>query len=317
MRIQNLCWILLFCLIYTSCIHTKRKSDLNNTKTLKVLSWNIWHGGHVKAYGKKACDNTIGLLKESQADVIFMVETYGAAHQVADSLGYYHRLLSSNLSIYSKYPITETYTFPDSISAFHFGGVMIRKDGHKIRLFNTWLHYLPDCTLVPTGSSSQEIVAWDDKGTRDDEIKMILRQIAPFIQEAKQIPIIMAGDFNGHSHLDWTEAAKNVKYHNGATALWTVSREMQQVGFIDSYRELHPDVTKDIGATWIYGHDAQNQAKNDYTARIDYIYYQGNLQAISSNTFVKPLTQTLSYQGKDFFYPSDHGFVTTTFIVQK
>lgn len=60
-------------------------------KKLKVLSWNVWHGGHSKTYPGKGCEGTVGILKKSGADVVLMVETYGAAPMVADSLGYqYH-----------------------------------------------------------------------------------------------------------------------------------------------------------------------------------------------------------------------------------
>mgnify|MGYP000157006753 CR=1 FL=1 len=102
----------------TSCTKEVQKDN-----TLKVLSWNIWHEGHSNKYGKQACDGVIGVLKKSEADVILMIETYGTSDKVADSLGYYHRLLSSNLSIYSRYPIVKTYTFPDQISTFNFGAV--------------------------------------------------------------------------------------------------------------------------------------------------------------------------------------------------
>lgn len=129
-----------FCLTFmgTSCTKEVQKDN-----TLKVLSWNIWHEGHSNKYGKQACDGVIGVLKKSEADVILMIETYGASDKVADSLGYYHRLLSSNLSIYSRYPIVKTYTFPDQISTFNFGGVEILMHGKKVRIFDTWLHYLP------------------------------------------------------------------------------------------------------------------------------------------------------------------------------
>ena len=48
-------------------------------KKLKVLSWNVWHGGHSKTYPGKGCEGTVGILKKSGADVVLMVETYGAA----------------------------------------------------------------------------------------------------------------------------------------------------------------------------------------------------------------------------------------------
>lgn len=44
-------------------------------------------------------------------------------------------------------------------------------DGTPVRLFDTWLHYLPDMRLVPTEQSETDILAWDDAGTRDNEIR--------------------------------------------------------------------------------------------------------------------------------------------------
>ena len=279
---------------------------------LKVLSWNVWHEGHFKAFGPKACDATIGILKQSKADVITMIETYGASDMVADSLGFYHRLLSSNLSIYSRYPIVETYTFNDSISTFNFGGVKIDVNGKPVRVFATWISYLPDCRLTPTHLSENEILAWDDSGTRDDETRTILNILKPFIDEADSIPVIMGGDFNSFSHLDWTDATKDLYNHGGAVVHWTVSQLMEKAGFKDSFREVHPDPAEYIGTTWIT--DADSLETPNRQDRIDYIYYQGkSLQAIASDCIDNRLGEMFPYKGKEFFYPSDHGFVITTF----
>lgn len=279
------------------------------SKELKVLSWNIWHGGHSKEYPGKGCDGTIGMIKKSGADVITMVETYGASDKVADSLGYYHRLLSSNLSIYSRYPIMETYTFPDSISTFNFGGVMINVNGQKVRVFDTWIHYLPDATIVPTDKSEEEILAWETAGSRDDEMRKILSVLKPYLQQADSIPVIMGGDFNIHSHLDWTEATKDMYDHNGAVVNWPVSVMLEQAGFKDSFREMNPDPTKNIGTTWRYGTGSNNRSY-----RIDYIYYLGNkLKAVASESHNGLLGESYTFKGEDFFYGSDHGFVLTTF----
>ena len=209
-------------------------------KTLTVLSWNVWHGGHSKTYPGKGCEGTIGILKKSNADVILMVETYGAAPMVADSLGYGYHLISDNLCIYSRYPIVKKYTYPDVIGTFNFGGVEIDMDGTPVRLFDTWIHYLPDMRLAPTDKSEEEILAWDDAGTRDDEIRKILGVLKPVIAEADSIPVIMGGDFNSHSHLDWTEATKDMYNHGGAVVNWTVSKEMEAANFKDSFREVNP-----------------------------------------------------------------------------
>lgn len=276
---------------------------------LKVLSWNIWHGGHSEAYPGKGCEGVIGILKKSQADVILMIETYGASDQVADALGYYHRLLSSNLSIYSRYPIVETLTYPDSISTFNFGGVELDVNGKRVRVYDTWLHYLPDMRLVPTDKSEAEILAWDDEGTRDEEIRRILSVMQPALAASDSIPVIIGGDFNDHSHLDWTAATKNMYNHGGAVVNWTVSKIMEQAGFKDSFREMNPDPTTALGPSWYWSGDAK-----DRMDRIDFIYYQGKgIKAVEGESYNGDLGGYLDFKGDRFFYASDHGFVLTTF----
>lgn len=294
-------------LMLSACVPQKEQPVL--AKELKVLSWNVWHGGHAKEYPGESCEGTMGILKKSNADVILMIETYGCSDQVADHLGYYHRLLSSNLSVYSRYPIVKTYTFPDSISTFNFGGVELDVDGKRVRVFDTWLHYLPDMRLVPTDKPEAEILAWDDEGSRDEEIKRILSVLQPVMAEADSIPIIMGGDFNDHSHLDWTEATRNMYNHGGAVVKWTVSKIMQEAGFTDSFREMHPDPAKELGPTWYWTGD-----KKDRLDRIDFIYYKGKtLKAVHSESYNADLPGYLDFYGEKFFYASDHGFVMTTF----
>lgn len=298
--------------LITSC-NTSGVQNTKKEKELKVLSWNIWHGGHSEAYPGVGCEGTIGILKKSGADVILMLETYGAAPMVADSLGYNYELLSDNLCIYSRYPIKKTYTFPDSIATFNFGGVEIDVDGMPVRVFDTWLHYLPDMRLTPTDKTEAEILAWDDAGTRDEEVRKIVSLLTPFLQETDSIPVIIGGDFNSHSHLDWTEATKNMYKHGGAVVNWTVSKEMEKARFIDSFREINPDPTQNLGITWLNSGDVP-----DREDRIDYIYYQGKtIQATESETFNQQLGEKLDFKGESFFYASDHGFVLTTFKIKK
>lgn len=293
----------------TSC---ETKKDMK--KELTVLAWNIWHGGHSKAYPQQGCEGAIGILKQSNADVIIMVETYGAAPAVADSLGYEYHLISDNLSIYSRYPIMDTYAYPDSIDTFNFGGVQIDVEGAPVRVFGTWLHYLPDARLVPTDRSESEILAWETEGTRLNEIKRIISVLNPVLAQADSIPVIMGGDFNIHSHLDWTEATKSLYNHGGAVVRWPVSVAMQDAGFKDSFREMNPDPVKNIGVTWLTEADSlETESRMD---RIDFIYYQGRtIQAVESQCYDNSLAKEFSFNGDIFFYPSDHGFVLTKFVV--
>lgn len=298
---------------FFSC-NLKSPDTKKQEKKLTVMAWNVWHEGHSNAYPGKGCEGTIDIIRKSETDVILMVETYGAAPMVADSLGYNYSLLSSNLCIYSRYPILKTYTFPEQISTFNFGGVEIDMEGTPVRLFNTWLHYLPDARLVPTDKPEADILAWDDAGSRDEEIRTILNILKPMIAETDSIPVIIGGDFNSHSHLDWTEETKNMYNHGGAVVNWTVSKEMEAAKFKDSFRELNPDPVKNIGTTWLTDVDSlETVSRFD---RIDYIYYQGKtIQAIESECYDNILGEMFLFKGKEFFYASDHGFVLTMFKI--
>lgn len=306
--------VILFYLILACSLLACSKSSQKG-KELKVLAWNIWHGGHSKAYPGKGCEGTIGILKKSEADVILMVETYGAGPMIADSLGFHYELLSDNLCIFSRYPITQTFVFPEQISTFNFGGIQIDMDGTPVRLFDTWLHYLPDIRLAPLEKTEAEILAWDDAGTRDEEIRAILSVLQPYLQETDSIPIIVGGDFNSHSHLDWTEKTKGMFGHNGAVVNWTVSRGMEKAGFKDSFREIHPRPEKRLGVTWMYevGEEVEPPTRMD---RIDYIYYKGKtLKVENSQVYNRLVGELFAFRGEEFFYASDHGFVLTTFRI--
>lgn len=307
---KTLKWCGLALLVLLSC--TACTSHSESARTLKVLSWNVWHRGHSEEFPGKACEGTIGILKQSKADVVLMVETYGAAPMVADSLDYNYHLISDNLSVYSRYPIVETYSF-DRIGGFNFGGVKVNVDGKPVRLFATWLHYLPDARLVPTAEREDSILAWEKAGTRDDEIETILSCIKPMLAETDSIPVIMGGDFNIHSHLDWTEATRNLYNHGGTVVHWPVSVAMEKAGFKDSFREMNPDPVQKPGVTWLTDEDGAETRMD----RIDYIYYQGKtIQALSSDCYDYSLGKTFCFDGKDFFYPSDHGFVLSEFSIK-
>lgn len=282
-------------------------------KDLTVVAWNVWHKGHSELYGQKACDGCMGILQQSGADVILMVETYGAAPMVAQQLGYEYHLISSNLCVYSRYPILETYAFPDLISTFNFGGAMIDVDGQKVRVFPLWIHYLPDQRLAPVEKSEEEIIAWECAGSRDEEIHSILQALDPFLKEADDIPVIIGGDFNSFSHLDWTQETKDRHHHGGAVVRWPVSTAVVGAGFTDSFREVHPNPIMHPGTTWLTGSDDKTINRYD---RIDYIYYKGSkLKATQSDCYDWPHGQSFRFLGKDFLYPSDHGFVRTVFNI--
>ncbi|WP_339709195.1 LamG-like jellyroll fold domain-containing protein [uncultured Kriegella sp.] len=268
-------------------------------KHLKVLTWNIWHGGH--RYGKEVgVARVIETIKSTNADIVGLIETYGSGELIADALGYHFYLISSNLSIMSRYPISETIK---AFKPFNFGGAKLKIGATKeLIFFDTWLHYLPDysVSIIKENKSAKELIA-DESATRHSEIKQILKEIKPFLKNDKTAPVIMVGDFNMGSHLDWVERTKSIHYNKSVA--WPESKEMMKSGFIDSYRELHIDPLLDPGFTWT-PRAATSSDKYGLRDRIDYIYYKGDsLSAIES--------KVIDYH--PIMFPSDHAAVLTVF----
>lgn len=284
---------------------------------LKVLVWNIWHGGNDESLPKDGRLSVIDVVNKAEADLVLMIETYGSALLISDSTRLDYHLISDNLSIYSRFPISKRLSFRDSISTFNFGGVeVLAYDSIPLIVFNTWLHYLPDTRLAPTHLPEDSILAWENKGSRDDEIQRIVNSIKDYIYNSDQTPVILGGDLNSHSHLDWTFATKDTFNHGGAVVNWTISNTLTKAGFIDSYREIHPNPLHSPGITWISGMNENGEFGYDIQDRIDYLYYKGTkLKPIASESFIVPPGETLKFRNSEIMYPSDHGFVLTTFEI--
>ncbi len=266
---------------------------------LKILVWNIWHGGH--RFGENVgVQRVIDIIKSSNADIIGLIETYGSGEEIADSLGYYFYLISTNLSIMSRYPITETIK---AFRPFNFGGAKLNLgNGKEMAFFDTWLHYLPDYAkhIVERSMTSEELVA-DESKTRHSEIKHILKEIKPYLKNADNVPVILLGDFNSGSHLDWIEETKG--QHLGYAIEWPESKEVINAGFGDSYRKMNINPIKDPGFTWS-PQAANSSNRYGVRDRIDYIYYIGNQ--------LEPLhSEVIDYH--PVMFPSDHAAVVTTF----
>jgi exonuclease III len=282
-----------------------RLARIPNTKTtnfalkrefLQVTAFNIWKGGN--QFGKEAGKKRlIEVMKKLNSDVFLVVETNGSGPEIADALGYQLYLISSNLSIVSRYPITATYAI---YKPFHSGGVKISlTGGREINVFCNWLSSQPQyfiAGLTPNESWPLEKYLEEEHKTRVKDIDAILENIDNHAQNADSIPIILGGDFNSGSHLDWTEKTKSL--HNNYVVPWPVSIRLQNKGFIDSFREIHPDPLATPGLTWS---PIRNFPIKD---RIDYIYYKGkDIRAVHSE-----VTDDYSLG-----WPSDHSAVTTIF----
>lgn len=277
-------------------------NSTNNPNIVKVLQWNVWHGGvHVGDDGRS---RIIDLLKASNADIITMQEGYGGQQRFCDSLGYHIQTPSSqdNLVLFSRYPLTAIPT----AKTFNSNPAMITlPNGRQLLLNACWLRYAyrPEysCNYPNTGHDPRIWVAEDSTLALADMQHILEKDTKPYLPD-EDTPVILGGDFNSCSHLDWTQAAAPLHFGYGPVPFPT-TRYLQEEGYKDSFREINPNEVLRPEGTFavIYG---QLQV-----SRIDFLFYKGKgIKAIASK-IVKTTPEI------DDVWASDHAAVLTTFEV--
>ncbi len=261
--------------------------------TLTIVNWNIWHGGRHNGI-PAGIEQTIQVLKEQQADIITLQETYGSGPIIADSLGMYFYLISSNLSILSRFPIVGVFRPWDD---FRFGGAFIKigKETY-ISVLDVWLNYLPNTHQdILKGAGYGEIL--------EEEIRIRGREALDMMKAYKslgiELPSLFGGDFNSGSHLDWT--IDNAATFKGYFLPWPVSRTMAREGYIDSFRSIYLNPKENQGFTW------SPRFKEELQYRIDYIYHDQQWQTIDAGI--------LGYE--DSSWPSDHALTWARVVLRK
>ncbi|CAJ0955758.1 unnamed protein product, partial [Mesorhabditis belari] len=129
-------------------------------------------------------------------------------------------------------------------------------------------------------------------------------------------PMIVAGDFNSPSHLDWIEAARH--RHCGWAFEWPATKMMTDANFTDSFREIYPDPLTKPCRTWSAvekGNNEWNYELPEPQDRIDFIFYQGPIGANRSALYggSEPIHISPNHQKND--WPSDHFAVFTDFVI--
>jgi len=213
--------------------------------------------------------------------------------EIAKEAGYPYSIRgSSNLSIHSTYPIVDSIAF---FNGFNSHAAVLDVDGTKILAVNIWLHYLPAYFREAEFLSPDSLISAEGP-TRLTEITTIL-SIVDSLQNRLNMPVVMGGDFNSGSHLDWIESTKDA--HFGKVVEWPVSKAMQEAGFIDSFREAHPDPTTSLEGTWGWQND------DIISDRIDYVYYRSDkLRTVAS--------QIVMDDPVGGFFNSDHRAILST-----
>ncbi|MFC4602091.1 Ig-like domain repeat protein [Rhodococcus kronopolitis] len=263
---------------------------------IRVLAINTWLNGTSVSGGLSMVAD---IVTATRANVVILTEsnssaTNSVANRLTNAGTKFYAASTSDTGIISQFPISEASSLGWMTKA------VVTAGGIQIATYAAHLNYKYYATYLPrgygAGNDTGEFSGWNKLpgGPVTDIAKVQLNNmnsgrpqaITNFIndaalEQAKGRSIILGGDFNEPSTLDWTEAAKNLFDHNGVVIPWETTRRLQQAGFVDSYRSKYPDPVTHPGFTWPSDNPAKSPSQltwapaADERDRIDYIFTDG------------------------------------------
>lgn len=279
-------------------------------KKFNALSYNMWYGGtKMNNFHTKQ----ITFLASANLDIVVLQEaSRDDATRLGQALGWYHfQGDSSAVGVISRYPIVEEY-------AQHGHGVAVRValDGEENQI-NVWGVHLNSSPYGPydfcfENMTIPQVLQREEDSKRGPQVRESLSLMKDHLENTDDVPVILLGDFNSPSHLDWTD--KN--QHCGVGAVpWPASTVPTDAGMIDSYREANPNPRRDPGITWspIY---LENNDRPEPMDRIDYIYHKGDLKVTHAETLA-PGNPTPMPNHQDNYWTSDHSAVLARFDLRE
>lgn len=236
-------------------------------KEFSVLQFNIWQEGAVVKGGFDAVADEI---VRSGADFVTLSEVRNYHNtrfcdrivQALKERGQtYYSFYTEDSGLLSRYPISDSLTvYPLKDDRGSIYKLVADMDGQPVAVYTAHLDYR-NCAyydargydgnnwnkLAAPVSDVEELLRLNRLSVRDDAI-------ARFIEEARKDTeagriVILGGDFNEPSHLDWTAATKDMRDHHGAVVPWDVSVMLSKAGYKDVYREKYPDPVTHPGFT--------------------------------------------------------------------
>ncbi|MCC2280338.1 HAD-IA family hydrolase [Streptomyces sp. ET3-23] len=299
-------------------------ADERLVSRLRVMSWNLWLGGTPVA-GHRAKQLTV--LLDADVDVVALQETGGAsAKELADALGWDHHQAGHNLGVISRYPVTARFGTP-APSGYGAAGVTVRLDDRDDRdcavqdvtVWSAHLNYTPygPYDACFGGQPVPVLLEHEEASGRVAEMAEVLRDMADDLARCDTTPVLLMGDFNTPSHLDWTRNPASL--HGGCGPVpWPVTQAAEEAGLRDSYRVARPDPVRDPGTTWspLHPRHEDGSGRPEPQDRIDYVLFAGRgLDVQDSVTLVTGAPRPWPDVAENV-WPSDHAAVITTFTVR-
>lgn len=217
---------------------------------MKLVSWNV--NGIRAAMGK----GFVEFAKEADADILCVQETKMQKGQAEVPLQRYHQYWNSAEK--KGYSGTAVFTKkePENVS---YGMGMEEHDKEGRIITAEYENFFLVNVYVP--NSQNELKRLDYRMKWEDDFRRYLKKT----EEKK--PVIVCGDFNvAFKEIDLKNPKTNRKNAGFTDEERAKMRELQDAGFIDTFRYFYPDV-QGVYSWWSYRFNAR---KNNAGWRIDY-----------------------------------------------
>ncbi len=234
---------------------------------ISVATFNIWVGGQNGVPNDKAESRrqTLAAMKALDADILCVQEQKALAIDYAAKLGYRALVLGDSTAILTRFEIVEP-------SAKGWGAKLRTPAGLELWVFNVHFPAAPyqpyqlesipyhDARFITTPAEART----EARLARGEPAHRCLKDMEGALAD-KGALVVLCGDFNEPSCLDWTAAATSAWKRTGPID-WPTTRLFHDAGFVDAFREVHPDPVAKPGWTWTPRPDAR-----DVMDRIDLV----------------------------------------------
>jgi endonuclease/exonuclease/phosphatase family metal-dependent hydrolase len=268
---------------------------------LKVATFNIEYGGEVIDF-----DKVVEAALLLDADVIGIEEAWGNIPELAAGMGWPY--YDARTQLVSKLPLLAP---PDGDATYTYVEV---EPGRVVAIGNVHLPSAPYGPRLALLDRTPEAVIALEEEVRIPALEPIATPLADLA--ATGVPVFVVGDFNAPSHLDWVEETVGSRPQVRFPLAWPTSMLMEDLGYRDSFREIHPDPAVEPGLTWPAARprtpDGWNPGARSLADRIDFVFAAGPAETVDSLRLGEEGSADLSVTP----YPTDHRGVVSTFLVE-
>lgn len=286
--------------------------EAGSAEVVRVMSFNIWHGGEA---GGQPLSQTAAAIRLAQADVVGLQETHGSGkagqppdngRKLSEMLGWSYLDQGERTGILSRFPIVTN-------TPAKWGVLLRMASGRTFWMFNAHLSHAPyqpyqllkiPYANAPFIKTAEEAVGEAQKA-RGAQIERLLRDLTPVLRAGGSV--FLTGDFNEPSHLDWTPRAA-MAGRCPIAVVYPSTRAVVEAGMRDAFRTVYPDEVQRRGDTWTP--TTQPEDPKDRHDRIDFVFYGGPGVKV---TQCQVVGESRAYADLVLDrYPSDHRGVVAT-----